>query len=81
MLVITHILVYAAVTSNRSQQCEVIKNQCQTPKISRFGGLRRLQHTRVASMRKTRQKAANLSNPYCGNWRYLQLPVVSINNA
>ena len=57
MLVTAHILVYEAVTSNRSQQCEVIKNQCQTPEISRFGGFQWLRHTALASMRKTRQIA------------------------
>ncbi|MBV5345228.1 MAG: hypothetical protein JZU63_06730, partial [Rhodoferax sp.] len=56
---ITHILVYAAVTSYRNQQCEAIRNQCQTPKVSRFGGFQWLRHTGVAAMRKTRQIASH----------------------
>lgn len=80
MLVTTHILVYAAVTGSGSQRCGVIKKQCQTSEISRFGGFQWLQHTGVASMRKTCQ-IANHNEVTLWNWRFEHVYFCAITTA
>lgn len=80
MLVITHILAFTAVTSYRSQQYEAIRNQCHTLKISRFGGFQWLQHTGVASMRKTCQ-IANHNEVTLWNWRFEHVYLYAITTA